>query len=835
MSFIDAIGSLFQSKPDSFGSPKDRAIQDFFVAVQSYINREDLVSHIDQRTKALVTVPETERLNESIQLYRMYESFIISNKPLVVKQEFTRESLRNAIASSFPVATLPVELALFFLPTEQQKIAILKIALSWLSSLMVQNVGVGKLRALVTQVEGGNDRFPVRLEGDAFSYIDSKEDHEGTNEAVSSLLKLYAILLYDFARTIGQEVLDHGLHDFFIKLQSWYDYELIGYFIEHTPQEFLSVERSGFATSRVVSAKIEEATEGEVEKREESEKLLRELSEKMSEVEKQNVLLEETKRAMANILSDAEELEKKLKVEKDLDEAILNSLGEGLFAIDGNRLIILFNPVAEVFMGVSAESAIGKKVDELWDVYKGTKLISSEERPVYESIRDQKRIVYDLEDDIYYKPKVSGKIIPVAITVSPTRGGSSEGAVGSFRDISDLVAGRKALEEAKTGVERQVKERTRELLEKNESLLKAQEQISEGWLSLQQEKARMNASINSLSLGYIMTDQELNVLMLNNAVTKMLGIGKETANLHDIDVSFGDSLDLHAVLEECKNKKETRSVTNISFGLKYLRLFLAPILMETAEKDLLGIVLLFEDITDARLVERSRDEFFSIASHELRTPLTAIRGNTAMIQDYFKDALKDRELNDMVKDIHESSVRLIDIVNDFLNMSRLELKKLEFKNDFFDVVAMAKDVVKELATTGSEHKLLLTVTKPTENLPQVFADRDRVKEVLINLIGNSVKFTAEGGVTVSFAKDKNCVRVIVTDTGRGVALENQALLFRKFQQASDNLFTRDTTKGTGLGLYISRLIIESMKGTIRLDTSEVGKGSVFSFTLPTTK
>ncbi|MBI5614335.1 PAS domain S-box protein [Candidatus Gottesmanbacteria bacterium] len=837
MSIVDAIGSLFQSKSTSFGSPEDRAVQDLFGLVQSYINREDLVSHLDQRVKALILKKDAEeRLDESIVLYRLYETFIVSNKPLVIKQEFSAESLRKTIADSFSVSTLPLELSLYFLPEEKRKLALVKIILMKLGAIIVRDIGSTKLQGMISQISRGNDHFPVQIEGDALVFIDVPTQALKNEDTASELLKVYAILIFDLENSMGKSSLDHELRDLLMVFQKRYEYELVQYFLDVTPQDFLVTERTNFTSSGMVKKQIEQATGEEKKKREESEKLMRELAQKMSEVEKQNTLLEETKKAMANILSDEQELEERLKTEKDRDEAILHSIGEGLFVADGTGRIILFNPVAEEFMGVKNADAIGKKIDDIWDVYKGGELLESLDRPVYQVISKQIRLTYDLKDELYFLPKRKKVRVPVAFSAAPVAGGKDAGAVVAFRDISDLVASRKALEDEKATVEKKVEERTQELKAKNDSLMKAQEQISEGWLSLQQEKARMNASINSLTLGYIMTDEDLNILTMNTAITSILGISKNTVNLHDIDVSFGDSLDLHAALEECRTKKESRSVTNIIFKKKYLRLFLAPILMDTLDKDLLGIVLLFEDITEARLVERSRDEFFSIASHELRTPLTAIRGNTAMIQDYFKDALKDQELNDMVKDIHESSVRLIDIVNDFLNMSRLELKKLEFKNDFFDVVGMAEDVIKELATTGSEHKLMLSVTKPIGNLPKAYADRDRVKEVLINLIGNSLKFTAEGGVTVSFVRDgESAVRVIVTDTGRGVAPENQALLFRKFQQASDNIFTRDTTKGTGLGLYISRLIIESMKGTIGLDKSEPGKGSVFSFTLPTEK
>jgi signal transduction histidine kinase len=117
----------------------------------------------------------------------------------------------------------------------------------------------------------------------------------------------------------------------------------------------------------------------------------------------------------------------------------------------------------------------------------------------------------------------------------------------------------------------------------------------------------------------------------------------------------------------------------------------------------------------------------------------------------------------------------------------------------------------------------------------VTADKQRITQVIYNLLGNAVKFTDAGSITVTARADEQFVYIIVTDTGKGMSTENQRLLFRKFQQAGSSLLSRDDTKGTGLGLYISRLIIEQSGGTIGLESSELGKGSSFVFSVPRTK
>jgi len=256
---------------------------------------------------------------------------------------------------------------------------------------------------------------------------------------------------------------------------------------------------------------------------------------------------------------------------------------------------------------------------------------------------------------------------------------------------------------------------------------------------------------------------------------------------------------------------------------------------KNGHKETIGWVVLIEDTTEATIQERSKDEFFSIASHELRTPLTSIKGNASMIMDFYKDALKDPQLKEMVDDIHTSAERLIEIVNDFLDLSRLEQGKMSFAYVPTSLDKVIEGVTYEMKVVLNEKKIYLKTDKLTLNsLPLVWADENRLKQVIYNLIGNAAKFTDEGGIsiTTSLSDDKTLIKVILTDTGRGMTEESQQLLFHKFQQASSSLLTRDTTRGTGLGLYISKMIVESMGGKIALESSVVDKGSVFSFTVP---
>jgi len=381
------------------------------------------------------------------------------------------------------------------------------------------------------------------------------------------------------------------------------------------------------------------------------------------------------------------------------------------------------------------------------------------------------------------------------------------------------------LREEKENVEAKVKQRTKEL---------------------QVEQARLRASINSLNVGFLMTDVNEGVLLINDTAKRLIcltadshgnralhpvDLNKLECTLNDLQERFESAFDIKSEIKKCLQEQKPIEIRDVSIDSQFFHLYLSPVVDLLDEKiDVLGVVVLIEDVTEAKALERSKDEFFSIASHELRTPLTAIRGNSAMIKEFYFKQIKDKEMKGMVNDIHDSATRLIDIVSDFLDTSRLEQGRIQFKKFHFNIVDLAKEVARELAPNVNKKTKILI--RPFSKTAQVFADRERCKQVFFNLIGNAIKYTEKGQITVSFSAENQKLKVSVTDTGKGIPKENQGLLFRKFQQASNSILTRDNTRSTGLGLYISKLMVEGMRGEMFLEKSELGKGSTFSFTLP---
>ncbi|MEK9161057.1 MAG: CHASE4 domain-containing protein [Patescibacteria group bacterium] len=379
------------------------------------------------------------------------------------------------------------------------------------------------------------------------------------------------------------------------------------------------------------------------------------------------------------------------------------------------------------------------------------------------------------------------------------------------------------------------REKTRVLLEEvKHGKDRAEDMVKVRTKELAEEKARLLASINSLAFGFVIASVDGGILLKNPSLSRIMKLREEPGKIQDIANAFGATFDLMKFCNESLERQVPSEKSDISYGNMFLRVLCAPIFAEAdspeATGTVIGSVLLIEDTTEAKVIQRSREEFFSIASHELRTPLTAIRGNTDLLLDMYKDKLNDPAMRGMLEDINASSGRLISIVNDFLQISRLEQGKMEIQRQPFDLSEVITQVVRTLTELASQKGI--TLSFESSPIPQVMGDRDRTEEVIENLIGNAIKFTHQGGVTVSVESDGTRVKVKVTDTGIGISEQNQANLFRKFQQASEDLLARDNSQSTGLGLYISKLLMNAMGGAVVLEESQLGKGSTFSFTLP---
>jgi signal transduction histidine kinase len=227
-----------------------------------------------------------------------------------------------------------------------------------------------------------------------------------------------------------------------------------------------------------------------------------------------------------------------------------------------------------------------------------------------------------------------------------------------------------------------------------------------------------------------------------------------------------------------------------------------------------------------------KTEFVSIAAHQLRTPLSAIKWTLRMVLDGDTGELNS-EQKELLEKTYVSNERMISLINDLLNVSRIEEGRFLYKQELVnleDVISIVIDSSQELLKMK---KMKLTFEKPKESLPQVSADREKMELAVQNLLENAVKYTPEGGkIDISLEKDNDNIIFKIKDTGVGIPDDQHERIFTKFFRG-DNVI-RMETEGSGLGLYTTRNIIDAHKGKIWFDSKE-GEGTIFTFTIPIPK
>lgn len=517
--------------------------------------------------------------------------------------------------------------------------------------------------------------------------------------------------------------------------------------------------------------------------------------------------LENTKKAVVNLLEDIEKEKKISEIqasELKKFELVIENTSQHVIITDTEGTIIYANPAVTAITGYSNEEVIGQN-PSLW----GKQMPPDFYLKMWSTIKNEKKT---FTGEIKNRRK-NGEIYISKAIISPVL--DNEGEIKFFVGLETDISKEKLLEQAlvkeKESVELKVVERTKELNE---------------------ERARLLSSINSIPFGLIIADNNNNIIMKNNAIMNILNFNdNKIISFDDIVDSLGKNFNLKTKIEQCSKHKKVCELNEISFNDKIFRGIISPIIMSESA-DGIGYLLLIEDITEEKIIERSKDEFFAVASHELRTPLTAIRGNSSMLLDFYSDKVKDSEASEMLQDINDASKRLIGIVNDFLDASRLEQGRIEIKKDNFELTDLVKKTISEVEEMAKSKNLSINFDSNKNDIINLSTDKGKVEQVLVNLLGNAIKFTKEGEIVVKLVVQSGFVKISVKDTGPGISAKNENLLFRKFQPAGEHILTRDVTKSTGLGLYISRLLVSKLGGTIGLENSVVGEGSTFFFTLP---
>ncbi len=233
---------------------------------------------------------------------------------------------------------------------------------------------------------------------------------------------------------------------------------------------------------------------------------------------------------------------------------------------------------------------------------------------------------------------------------------------------------------------------------------------------------------------------------------------------------------------------------------------------------------------DIERANRLKSEFLASMSHELRTPLHTIIGFSELLGEEIQGALNPKQKR-FVEHIHGDSLHLLELINDILDLSKVESGRIELRREPSDLAALIEETVSSVRPIAETKQL--TIHSRLGRMPAVEADRVRVRQILMNLLSNALKFTPAGGrIDVEAEMENGAAKISVADTGIGIPAQEHAAIFDIFHQSAAT--TKGVREGTGLGLAITKRLVQEHGGTIKV-SSELGKGSRFTFTIPKTQ
>jgi PAS domain S-box-containing protein len=456
----------------------------------------------------------------------------------------------------------------------------------------------------------------------------------------------------------------------------------------------------------------------------------------------------------------------------------------------------------------------------------------------------EKKEIEKIEDDLKKKKAVRSReltliskdgrkiLVDFSASLREDKEGKACGYFVSMTDISEL----KKLQE---NLEEKVAERTKDLEqskialmgiledvdESKKALMNMLEDVEEERKQVEEEKNRTAAIVKNLADGLLVFDGKNRLSLMNHQAEVFLEMKSQdaiTKSLTELS-SFANFKPVAEILS-----KETgqifRKELQVSQNLT-LELSTVPILIKEEPAKL----IILHDITREKLVERMKTEFVTLAAHQLRTPLSAIKWTLKLFLDGDLGELSQEQKN-FLGNTYQSNERMIGLINDLLNVTRIEEGRYLYKQTLYNLAELVQMAVNSSKAEAERKKIKLEFRKPAEELPLVMIDVEKVNLSVQNLIDNALRYNKEGGEVLIFLDRKgNEIEFSITDNGIGIPKDQRERIFSKFFRA--NNAQKIDTEGSGLGLFIVKNIIEAHGGKIWFE-SEEGKGSTFHFTLP---
>ena len=344
----------------------------------------------------------------------------------------------------------------------------------------------------------------------------------------------------------------------------------------------------------------------------------------------------------------------------------------------------------------------------------------------------------------------------------------------------------------------------------------------------------LRAILDSAKDPMFVADADRQVIFANRSLGDLLGLtpegllGKSLAELVDV---MGGALEnpqtTRARWEELCADLERTAVTVLEYRTDK-RLYLKETSLPVRRRDRgwLGRMFVYHDVTHEKEIDRMKTEFISIASHELRTPMTSIKGSLDLLLGGFAGEVTG-EMQELLVIAQSGCERLIRLINDILDLSKIEARRMQLRLQAVNLFDSVQRSMRTIKSYADSFQVRIEIDCP-QPLPQIVGDRDRLDQVVTNLLGNAVKFSPAGGtVTVALRAQPTAVECAVIDRGPGIPPEQLGRIFAKFQQLEGGA----KKGGTGLGLAITQALVHEHRGKIWVE-SKLGEGSRFVFQIP---
>ncbi len=366
-----------------------------------------------------------------------------------------------------------------------------------------------------------------------------------------------------------------------------------------------------------------------------------------------------------------------------------------------------------------------------------------------------------------------------------------------------------------------------EMKQTTEALLNILEDTEEARHKAEKERERTLTTINNFVDVIIVVDNESFIQMVNTRAREVFKLDQEIQGKSLVELT--DHPQLKKVIAQVLEGQKLKTVKREGFELKEGVFFEVSTVPLPGADGIVGHLIVLHDVSREKLVQRMKTEFVSIAAHQLRTPLSAIKWSLRMLLDGDEGELTEKQ-KELMEKTYFSNQRMINLVNDLLNVSRIEEGRFLYELEDVDLEETIRSIIDSVEPVITRKKLEIIFRGEQKTFPNIKADREKITLAIQNIIDNAVKYSPEEGkVIVSLEEEDGFLLVSIKDSGIGIPRSQQARVFQRFFRAGNAI--SQETEGTGLGLFISRNIIEAHKGKIWFESQE-GKGTTFYFTIP---